>query len=148
MKKTFTKLSLTYYIFYIGAVLTALAGYYLTINGKYIIDAQSETGIVISSVFIIFIIGSIPASLGLFHFMLKKWQQIEDESIRIKKYENGSILRLVVIGLGIIFGVFFFYILRSQSMIFCAGIAAIALFFCKPTKEKINSELYPEKMED
>ena len=42
---------------------------------------------------------------------------------------------------GLMLGVLFFYVMGSQSMIFCAGIAAIGLFFCKPSQAKISSEL-------
>ena len=147
MKKTLTKLTIAYYVVYIAAVLAATAGYYILKEGVSI-DAQSQTGITISSALIIFIIGSIPVTLGLFHRYTKKIATLEDVQIRVKKYEMASYLRLTIIGLGLILGVLFFYILHSQSMLFCAGIAAIALFFCKPSKSKMLNDIDIDELND
>lgn len=141
MNKILKKLTFVYYAVYASAILAAVLGYYLTFKGNLVIDAQSPNGITISSIFIIYIIGSIPLTLGGFHLLTKKWIAIEDLTEKMKRYENAAIWRLIIIGLSIALGVFLFYILRSQSMIFCAGIAAIALFFCKPSEPKIKSEL-------
>ena len=147
MKKTLTKITIAYYVVYIAAVLAATAGYYILKEGVSI-DAQSQTGITISSALIIFIIGSIPVTLGLFHRYSKKIATLEDVQIRLKKYEMASYLRLTIIGLGLILGVLFFYILHSQSMLFCAGIAAIALFFCKPSKSKMINDIDLDDLND
>jgi len=147
MKKTLTKITIAYYVVYIAAVLAATAGYYILREG-FSIDVQSQTGITLSSALIIFIIGSIPVTLGLFHRYLKKIAVLEDVEIRLKKYEMASYLRLTIIGLGLIFGVLFFYILHSQSMLFCAGIAAIALFFCKPSKSKMLNDIDIDELND
>ena len=147
MKKTLTKITIAYYVVYIAAVLAATAGYYILREG-FSIDVQSQTGITLSSALIIFIIGSIPVTLGLFHRYLKKIAALEDVEIRVKKYEMASYLRLTIIGLGLIFGVLFFYILHSQSMLFCAGIAAIALFFCKPSKSKMINDIDIDELND
>ncbi len=134
-------LSLVYYVVYFAAVLSAVLGYYSTFKGNLVIDSQSQLGITLSSIFIIYIIGSIPLTLAGFHFLTKKWIKLESQPEKIDKYRKYAVWRLVIIGISIAIGVFLFYIIRSQSMIFCAGIAAIALFFCKPTKEKMISEL-------
>lgn len=147
MKKTLTKITIAYYVVYIAAVLAATAGYYILREG-FSIDVQSQTGITLSSALIIFIIGSIPVTLGLFHRYLKKIVALEDVEIKLKKYEMASYLRLTIIGLGLIFGVLFFYILHSQSMLFCAGIAAIALFFCKPSKSKMLNDIDIDELND
>lgn len=147
MKKTLTKITIAYYVVYIAAVLAATAGYYILREG-FSIDVQSQTGIALSSALIIFIIGSIPVTLGLFHRYSKKIVALEDVEIRLKKYEMASYLRLTIIGLGLIFGVLFFYILHSQSMLFCAGIAAIALFFCKPSKSKMINDIDIDELND
>ncbi|MEA4851804.1 MAG: hypothetical protein VB126_10215 [Paludibacter sp.] len=147
MKKTLTKITIAYYVVYIAAVLAATAGYYILKEGVSI-DAQSQTGITISSALIIFIIGSIPVTLGLFHRYSKKIATLEDVQIKVKKYEMASYLRLTIIGLGLILGVLFFYILHSQSMLFCAGIAAIALFFCKPSISKMINDIDLDDLND
>ncbi|NDP22444.1 MAG: hypothetical protein GZ091_15375 [Paludibacter sp.] len=145
--KTQKTLTSVYYIVYLLAVLSAVGGYYLTFKGNLYVNPLSETGITLTSIFIIYIIGSIPLTLGGFHFMTKKWIEIENEASKIEKYKNGATLRLIIIGINISIGLLLFYITRSQSMIFCAGIGAIALFFCKPATGKISSELKLEEVE-
>ncbi|MEA4936333.1 MAG: hypothetical protein VB102_06795 [Paludibacter sp.] len=146
MKKILKKLSLVYYLIYIAAILVALIGFQLFKSG-YNIDDKSQLGIAVSSVLIILIIGSIPLTLAIFNKKAKQWSMIEDTQTKLKKYEKASIIRLVIIGTGLLLGVLFFFIMNSQSMIFTAGIAAIALLFCKPAEVKIISELKLEETE-
>lgn len=140
MKKTLRNLTLAYYANYVAAALTAFAGFYILRSG-YRIDPQSEAGITISSVLIILIIGSVPLTLGMFHRYSKKLVNLENIETRLSKYQTAGLIRIVIMGFGLMLGVLFFYVMGSQSMIFCAGIAAIGLFFCKPSQAKISSEL-------
>ncbi len=140
MKKTLRNLTLAYYANYITAALTAFAGFYILKSG-YRIDTQSEVGIALSSALIILIIGSVPLALSLFNRYTKKIVAVENIETRIAKYETAGIIRIMVMGVGLVLGVLFFYIMGSQSMLFCAGISAIGLFFCKPSQSKISSEL-------
>ncbi len=82
-----------------------------------------------------------PITLAIFNKLTKKWAQLEDKNLRLEKYKKAGTIRIAIVGLGLILGVLFFYIMNSQSMIFSAGIAAIALFFCKPSEAKISTEL-------
>lgn len=140
MKKILRILTLVYYTNYILALLSALIGYYFLRNNIKI-DAQSEIGIIISTILIILIIGSVPLTLSIFNRYTKKIVTIEDIETRIAKYQAAGIVRIQIMGLGLVLGVLFFYLMGSQSMLFCGGIAAIGLFFCKPTQAKISSEL-------
>lgn len=146
MKKVFKKLTLIYYLIYIAILVVALVGFQLFKAG-YTIDDKSQLGIAISSALIILIIGSIPLTLAVFNKRTKQWALIEDTQTKLRKYEKGAIIRLAIVGTGLLLGVFFFFIMNSQSMIFSAGIAAIALFFCKPAEVKIISELQLEETE-
>lgn len=146
MKKVFKKLTLIYYLIYFATIAVAFLGFQLFKAG-YSIDDKGQTGIAISSALIILIIGSIPLTLAIFNKQTKKWALIEDVQIKLRKYEKGGIIRLAIVGTGLLLGVFFFFIMNSQSMIFSAGIAAIALFFCKPAEVKIISELKLEESE-
>ena len=138
------KLTLVYYLFYIAVIVVALVGFQLFRSGI-TIDANSQAGIVISSVLIIYIIGSIPRALGIFNKKTKQWAELLSLNDKLEKYKKGAIIRLYVIGSGFLLGVLFFFLMNSQSMIFCAGIAAIGMFFCKPAEVKVISEL---KIED
>jgi len=146
IKKVLNKLTLVYYGIYIAAIGLAVLGFQLHKSG-FSIDDKSQLGIAISSVLIILIIGSMPLTLRIFSNKTKKWALIDDTQIKLQKYEQGSIIRLVIVGTGFLLGILFFFILNSQSMIFCAGIAAIAVFFCKPSEVKIISELKLEETE-
>lgn len=145
IKKTLKKLKLIYYSLYILAILIATFGYQVLKCGWYI-DEKSSTGIVLSSILIILIIGAVPISLALFNKYIKKLAQEEaSEDIKLKKYEKVSVIRILIIGIGLLGGILFFYILKSQSMLFCAGIAAIGLFFCKPSEVKLITDLNLEE---
>lgn len=143
MKQVLKKLTLVYYLIYIAAVLVALLGFQLHRSGVFI-DSQSQAGIIISSALIILIIGSIPITLAVFNKKTKKWATDEDVSKKLTQYSKASIIRLIIIGTGFLLGILFFFLMNSQSMIFCAGIAAVGLFFCKPAEVKIIAELQLE----
>jgi len=148
MKKAVKQITLAYYFVYTATILTTVVGYLLNIKSPTAMDPKSPLSIAISSILILYIIISIPMALGIFFKMNKKWKTIEDKALRIQKYENGAILRLVVIGIGLVGSVIAFYILRSESMIFCAGIAAIALLFCRPNEAKVSADLELDEKED
>lgn len=143
MKKLLKKLTFQYYLVYVAATLTAVIGFQLNRSGVFI-DPASSLGIALNSILIIFLIGSIPITLAIFNKKAKQWALLEDVQERFMRYRKGSEIRLLIIGLGFILGVLFFFLTNSQSMIFCAGISAIALFFCKPAEVKIISELQIE----
>lgn len=147
MKKTLQNIAIAYYAVYVAAILSAMLGYYILKSG-YTVDPLSQWGVTISSALIILIIGSIPATLAVFHKLTKKWAKLTNEEEMFRKYRKAAIIRILIIGLGLVAGILFFYILNSQSMIFCAGISAIALFFCKPNEGKIVSDLKLNEPED
>lgn len=143
MQKLLKKLIRWYYAIYVAAIAVALVGFQLFRSGINI-DPQSQEGIAISSILIVLIIGSIPATLSIFNRKTKKWSKLEDVRERLVLYEKASILRLQIIGLAFLLGVLFFFLMQSQSMLFCAGIAAIGLFFSKPAEVKIITDLQIE----
>ncbi len=140
MKKVQKSLSLAYYSMFAAAFASAIAGYYILQN-NFVINPLTQPGITISAILIIFIIGSIPLTLAVFNVFLKKLRISEDLNYKLEKYRKAGIIRIIVIGCGIVLGILFFYVMRSQSMIFCAGIASIALVFCKPSEVKIITDL-------
>lgn len=140
-----------YYLMYTGTILSTIIGYYLTMNTENTISVKSNFSITLSSLIILYVIISIPSALALFHRNLKKWRQIEDPFLKDKKYIAGAQLRLLAVGLGLVFSIIGHFILfvhtSNMSMIFCAGIAAIGLFFCKPSTSKVINELEIEEEE-
>ncbi|HNX89643.1 MAG TPA: hypothetical protein PKH58_11205 [Paludibacteraceae bacterium] len=143
MERTIKNINLVYYMLYMTTVVVAVIIFFLTFSNAQTthIDEKSQTGIIISSVYILYLLISIPYALWSFHKKTKKWQQIKDQYVKLVEYEKGSKLRLWIIGAGLIAGIVLVYFMRSKSMIFCAAIAAIALYFTKPTLNKMISEL-------
>ena len=138
--KTKTTLNVVYYSAIVLGVIAAIIGFLGARDWGWQIDVQSSTGIAISYIVILYTMLSVPGGLGLHNRLLKHISINCTETEKEQKYLTYSILRLVFIAIGFAISIFFFYILRQQSLIFCAGIAAIGIYFCKPTTERINYE--------
>ena len=136
-------ITVTYYIIYLLTILAVVAIFFMTYGNVDVkrIDALSPLGVKISTTYLIYLLASIPLALYLFHLNTLKLRKVTDEYLQFKKYKKASIIRLWVVGIGLITGVVLVYVLRSQSMIFTAAMAAIALYFCKPSGVKMIREL-------
>ena len=139
---------MAYYLIYTLFISATIIGYVVTMTRDTNIDVKSTMSIALSSIVILYILISIPTALALFHRGTKKWAAIEDRFTKINKYVAAATWRLLAIGFGLVLSVVAFYILRTESMIFCAGISAISLFFCKPTEGKIISDLKLDETEE
>ena len=149
MQKTLKSITQFYYYIYSATILTTLGGYIVNMSREVSYGPKDPLNITLSSLVILYMLISIPLALGLFFKMTKKWCLIEDEQLKYSTYEKGAKLRLLAIGVGLLASIITFYILRSNiSLIYCAGIGAIALLFCKPTESKINSDLHLEESEE
>lgn len=145
IRRIVSQINQAYYLVYTSTILSTMIGYFMTMNREVAPDTKSETSIALSSLIILYMIISIPGALALFHRKLKTWNQIEDQFLKQKKYIFGAKLRLLAVGFGLVISVighFYLYAGTSNmSLIACAGIAAIALFFCKPSINKVANEL-------
>jgi len=149
MEKIVKRINLAYSLIYTATILATFAGYIITQTTESTIPSpKSELSISLSTLVIAYILISIPAALAIFHRNTKKWAAIEDRFTKINKYVAGAKLRLLVVGLGLVMSVVVFYILRTPSMIFCALIAAVALLFCRPSENRIISDLKLEEEEE
>ncbi len=148
MEKFVKKIYLAYYLIYTVTILSTIAGYIVTLTRESSVNVQSPLSVTLSSIVILYLLVSIPLALALFHKNTKKWAQIEDNYTKLNKYVAGATWRILVIGLGLVMSIVVFYIIRTESMIFCAGIGAIALLFCKPTEAKIVKDLELEDKEE
>ncbi|MDP4240181.1 MAG: hypothetical protein Q8904_11995 [Bacteroidota bacterium] len=148
MERIVKRINLAYYLIYTLTILSTIVGYLVTQTSETTVDVKSPLSIALSSMVILYIIISIPAALYLFHRNTKKWIELEDNFIKLEKYAAGATWRLLAIGFGLVLSVIVFYIIRTESMIFCAAITAIALLFCKPSEVKIKSELNLEDPEE
>lgn len=136
-------ITVTYYVIYLLTILAVVAIFFMTYANVNIerIDALSPLGVKISTVYMIYLLTSIPLALYLFHIYTQKLRKETNEFIQFQKYKKASNIRLWVVGIGLVVGVLLVYLLRSQSMIFTAAMAAIALYFCKPSGIRMIREL-------
>ncbi len=142
MTKIIKPLITLHYAAYILAILIASFGINFSKSIGFSIDPLSEIGIAISSVLIIIVIGSVPASLWLFHKKAQTLQKIENVNEKVALWAKYARIRLVVLGLALNLGVLFFYVLQmNNSMLFCAGIAAIGMIFSKPSEIRLITDL-------
>ncbi len=136
-------INVVYYTIYLLTIIAVVAIFFMSYGNVKVstIDPLSKLGSTINTIYIIYLLISIPAALYLFHQYTLKLKNEKDEYIKFQKYKKASYLRLWIVGFGLIAGVILVYVLRSQSMIFTAAIAAIALYFCKPSMPKVVKEL-------
>ena len=149
MQKTLKSITQFYYYIYSATIITTLGGYMINMNRAESYGPKDPLSITLSSIVILYMLISIPLALGLFFKMTKKWSSLENDTLKFSSYEKGAKLRLLAIGIGLIGSIIAFYILRSNiSLMYCAGIGAIALLFCKPTEAKIVSDLHLDEEEE
>ena len=141
-------LTIAYILTLIVTLSAAMASYYTVHKIGYGIEPKSPTAINIYRIILIFIIITIPLTLKGFNMGLKRVRAIEDETIRNNRYKQLGVARIIIIGIGLIASVIGFYFLQEQSLIWLAGISAIALIICKPNEKKIDNDLAPEVIED
>ena len=147
MERIVKKINNAYYMIYTLTILATIIGY-IVIQNREAVDVKSTLSITLSSLVIIYIFISLPASIAIFHRSLKKWITIENEHQKLDKYAAGATWRILAVGLGLVMSVVAFYFIRTESMIICAFITAIGLLYCKPTVGKITSDLKLDEPED
>jgi hypothetical protein len=141
LERLLRQINQAYYLVFTATIISAFAGYIIAQSQQATVDTTNPLSITLSSVLIIYMLISIPASLSFFYRYSRKLRLMEDENIKFKKYQNAAVLRLIAVGFGLVASVIVFFVLRNQSIIFCFAISAIGLFFCKPTISKIASDL-------
>ncbi len=135
-------LRILYYFFYCAALALVVVLGYIVDMQSVIMNPQSDAGQIVQYVVIAYILASVPGALYGFKRAMGKVSKIESEEERKKVYTQYAVIRMILIGVGILLGIFAFYLLdKYSSMLWCAGIAMIALYFCKPTEMKMYLEM-------
>ena len=144
-------INIVYYAFYVMYVLlVVIFGFLLKDKETFVkIDPLSQFGQIFSYVVIMYVIVSIPGALWWFKKQMKKVSKIEDETVKQAKYLSCAVTRVSAIGAGAVLAIIAFYYLGTyQPMLWCAGIAILAQFFCKPSDRKIYLEINDKNEED
>ena len=151
MEKAIKQLKFLYYGFFgLAAALFTLVMYlYSAFAGKEaVIDANSTAGIAVATIYILFLICSIPITLKVFNVKVKKLSEVKSLEEKIEQYKKYAFLRMSVMGFNMLLGIGVFYLLNSDSLIFGIAVAAIGLVFCKPSEAKISAELELDKEDE
>lgn len=130
--------------FYYGAMILAVAAaglcYYLFPKYGLYVDPYQKAGMAISYVVICYMLASVAGGLWWFNRKIKPLKKREDEG-RYEEYIRYAVIRLCIIGLGLVLAIVAYYLLKLQTMIYCAAISAVGLVFCKPQEGKIQLDL-------
>lgn len=145
-EKLSKKLMWFYYACYVLAVFAATLMWFLVTKEKIsAFSPQSAIGNVVQYVVIAYTLLSVPGGLYAFKLKCNRIKRMED-SVKYAVYYRWAVARICVVGVGITFGIVAFYLLAGyQSMLWCAAISAVGLFFCKPMPRKIQLELMDDE---
>lgn len=148
MKTLQKQLSTFYYSVLVLAVLFAVVGGYFFKENNLVIT-NNITIDVLKSIIIVYMLIIIPLSLKIFSTKVKKIAQIDDENEKFAKYLSIAKVRIMLIADIVFIGIFAFFILQKTSIqtpqydfFYIAGIGAITLIFCQPTKNRIENDLF------
>lgn len=145
------RLNLLYYgLFVLYCGLIGLMGYYIprevymSIPWELMLFPKSA----IQGFVILYMLASIPGTLYGFKKKMATVSKMENEEARKAEYLKWARIRILLIGAGAAMGIFAFYALQDQSMLWCAGICLLAQYFCKPTEKKIYMEMNDIREDD
>ena len=142
-------LGVNYYLMLILAIVAALVGYRMLNNG---VCLTGNSSFIIYNVMIWYVVITLPGALTGFWYMVKRIRTIEDEERRHVMYSWLGLARILIIGIGLIATIVFFYLTtdltagkRNMSLFWLAAIEAIGLVYCKPTEKRIAKDLEEEE---
>lgn len=154
MRDQVTKqLTAIYYAMMGLTICAALLAYLMVTNDNAYIDPYTTLGQVIQYIIIFDALLTIPGGLYLMKYMRPRLCAMapdpltatdEELSRQAQAYLQVATMRILLVGNSMVLGVAAFYIMGAyQSMIWVAGISAIAWIFTKPTRAKMDIELTP-----
>lgn len=138
------KLNFWYYGAFAAAVLAATLGYFCLSRGWFVIARQTQANVAVYATLILYVLATTPLVLKFFGRFVARIRLVPDEGERQRRYARLVVARLAVVTLGLAASLFFYYVLQENSLLWLAGISAIALYFCKPTRAKVEQDLSPD----
>ena len=136
-------LNIFYYGFYLLVAGAAGLMYYLVKNQLIeVVPPLSALGQTLQYVVIFYVIVSVAGGLYGFKKLMDKLKTKEEQEQKLVQYQKWGIVRICLIGIGGVLGIVAFYLMGGYtSMLWCAAISLIGLYFCKPTLKKMEIEL-------
>jgi len=142
-KRIITKLQITYYAFYVLAVALYLCFAKLFKMGFEPLLPNSVRGMILQYVVIFYTIIAVAGGLWLFKKYLDKIRTLPNKEHTWQLYQRAALIQILAVGIGMLLGLLAYYWLGIYTpMLWCGGICAIALIFCKPTRLRIQEELF------
>ena len=135
-KEVYKKLSLIFNFIFFGAIISVVAIYYFSREAL-----LTEDLIIFQTAVILMLLICIPGGLKLYAVKVKALQNIADKEEKLNQYVSWNIVRLALIEAPLFFSLVVYFLTKNNSMLFCAGIAIMALIFCKPSLQRMKEEL-------
>ncbi len=132
MEKKIKQANMYYYSAYAIAIFTIFAGYFLQIK-NIALDEYSTS--IISSIAFLYTLISIPVALWLYNKKVKIASGLENDDERVAIVLKWSKIRILLVALALVINILLYFTtpsVASKSFLFAAGIAALAMLFCKP----------------
>ena len=130
------------YNFVIAIAITLfhiIIGYIISVSG--FISVRPELSPYLKTAIILFVLVSIPLDLKWFATRLRKIADYTDYDRKVAAYIKYSRIRVLVILVGLISAIMFFFIRQMNDMLYLIGIEVIILLLCMPTKKRVESEM-------
>ena len=89
----------------------------------------------------------IPVSLKIYSWVLQRRINNQTITIALKQYLLWSSVRLLLLLIVTLIGIFCYYLTLSNTGALCALMGITASFFCVPSEEKLRKELHIDKTE-
>jgi len=140
----YKQLSIIYYGILIGVIGFLLVYYFFFKDIDFSQQFSDNVTVKFQMAGILVLLIAIPLGLKYYSIQVKKIRDIKNEEEKIKKYTNLFIVRLAAIEFPLLLNLMMFIITKNTSMMYCVGIAFLALLFCKPNKIKMLEELNVE----
>ena len=144
-KKAYRWSLLMYYGVFALVLLCACFGYMFQTHTPPI---EKNTETIISSISYLYLMASIPFALWYSNKRTGKLGKIEDDEQRYNEYMKIVKLKIGLVAVAFVVNIILFYLLHSYNFLYAAGIAAVALIFCKPKEEDIAVALSKDEEED
>ena len=116
-----------------------IIGYIISVSG--FISVRPELSPYLKTAIILFVLVSIPLDLKWFATRLRKIADYADYDRKVAAYIKCSRIRVLVILVGLISAIMFFFIRQMNDMLYLIGIEVIILLLCMPTKKRVEGEM-------
>lgn len=142
MEGVVNKLNTVYYLVYTLLIVLTITGYFFNMNEISVFEVKNAGFRNLLPLLFVFL-SVLMTAMGfvIFYTGLPRVRRIEEKWTRHRAYVKLASIRLYLIGLVIVIGIPVYYTTLQYEVLIGLGIAAAALFYCKPSVSKIEKEL-------